>query len=947
MDGEQHNCPGTPPGPRRQARPFQFAILILCCWLPICQADQPDPLVIAETMDGIDPFDHLLIALAASQFETVEEAAANPARFQRPQGSAAPLRLPDKDQSWWLKLTLVNPDDLTRDVYLQSSAVNLDYVDVFHRTAVGFHQHRLGDHRLDGSSVWTGDLAATLSLHPGGNEVYVRITSRDWGFVPLRLYSRDQYLDHVYDSASWDSALRGIALGLLIFNLFLFIQTRDVVYLAYTTLLATGLLRYVYENGFGQQFTWMWPYWNERAWFFGLCVMAAGALWFHAAYLKLSEIAPRTDRWTKVAAVFYLGAGILWMADLANPSVLTYSFALLPPYMLVSSILRLKGGYRPAKIYIIALALPLITSSILALAGAGFWPLYDIQWLDQAGGALALMLFSMGLADRINHLNTERQLAETRAIAADAQTAAKSEFLAKMSHEIRTPMNGVLGMTQLLADTGLTPVQKRYNDIVYSSGTALLNVINDLLDFSKIEAGKLEIERVPFNLQDSITDIEILFSVKMDETGVPLITQIDADVAAIVEGDPTRIRQILINLINNAYKFTQKGEIVLNVRPGDQPGTLHFSVTDTGIGISPEGRKKLFRSFSQISTSTTREYGGTGLGLAICAQLTDLMDGAIGVESTEGVGSEFWFDLPLPTHDGSVLEPPEPVTELRDYRLLIVDDCKTFCSVLFELTSRWGMLVDVAYNAEEALTAFEQARTDGRPFDVASIDLAMPDVDGLELCKELQRRAAPDHLPNLLLTAARTPPRDGALRDAGVDVAVEKPGVAQQLPNILMRLLGRQARPDAESSDDPGQSPDQPSAESTYTGRPLHILVAEDNAVNQMVVRSMLQKLGHDVTLVENGEEARAAATREHGRFDLILMDCEMPVMDGFAASEAIRAHEAANGHPPCPIIALTAHALVELRERCRAAGMTDHLPKPIKMQTLVDMVTAHVATAT
>ena len=475
-----------------------------------------------------------------------------------------------------------------------------------------------------------------------------------------------------------------------------------------------------------------------------------------------------------MAGATLLGFGLAQFAQL--------TMALVPVFLLVSAGARAIKGYRPAQIYILALLLPMISGFLMILGLLGVFATPD--WLRAAyeiTTTLAILLFAIGLADRINLLNSEKQAAEARAAVADNRTRVKSAFLARMSHEIRTPMNGVLGMSQLLGETRLTETQRQYNEVIHSSGTTLLHIIDELLDYSKLEAGKMTFENTAFEPATVVNEVAGMFLPRVTETGVPLRTSIDPEVPAWLTGDPTRISQILTNLIGNAFKFTERGEIRLTITTeGD---ATVFTVRDTGIGIEPDRLPMLFQSYRQATLTTTREYGGTGLGLAICRQFAELMGGSVMASSLPGEGSVFTVRLPLATAD------------------------------------------------------------------------------------------APDE-----------------------------------------RSWGRRATDRVDS--------------------PLRILVAEDNRVNQMVIRGMLQRQGHSVAIAGDGSAACIRAGEES--FDLIFMDCEMPVLDGFDATRRLRSIEALQ---ETPIIALTAHVTQEWVDRCLDAGMDAHIAKPVQAETIAEVI--------
>ncbi|HEU5406258.1 MAG TPA: response regulator [Nitrospira sp.] len=530
----------------------------------------------------------------------------------------------------------------------------------------------------------------------------------------------------------------------------------------------------------------------------------------------------------------------------------------------------------------------------------------------------------------------------------------KTAFLATVSHELRTPMNGVIGMTSLLMETSLTSEQQSYAETIRQCGEALLQLINDVLECSKIEAGKLELECLDFNLRTTVEQVLAQFAEQAETKGLELTGLVHASVPTGLKGDPGRLRQILTNLVGNAVKFTDKGEVILQAYlEEDLPDTavIRFEVTDSGIGINPNTQSKLFRPFVQADSSTTRKYGGTGLGLSISKQLVELMDGRIGVHSTEGQGSTFWCTARFQKQADS-LRAILPTGDLTGKRVLIVDDNESNRLILHHLVSGWGMVDDLAEDAESALHRVAKAKRRGRPYDLAILDVIMPGKDGLQLARELQSHPAGSGIRLVVMTSMLQRGHAEQARQAGAMGYLPKPVRHDELRDCLRTVLGL---PEGEAPKDAQTCPVVPQLVTRHMVaehvQHLRILVVEDNIVNQKLAVRMVEKLGCKPDVVENGKEALTALTK--GDYAAILMDCQMPVMDGFEATRCIReretsvsSHNSPDGRasrsdrapqstPHIPIIAVTANAMQGDRERCLAAGMDDYLAKPIKLEEL------------
>lgn len=902
-------APCACPRPPVLCRPGLLRWLLLYLFICSTPALAASPLLVLET-----PHQHLNLAPWLEFREDPQaalgwqEALQDSADWRAVQGVHANK---GKNQSvWWFRFSVQLNQAAPEPMVLQPGYPLLDDLQLWHIPADGdLRMLRSGDHLpLADRPVMVRNPWLPVQLEPGINQFLLRVDTTSTVSLPLHLVSWSTSASQQERLMLFNGSFYGVVFGLFFYNLFLFLSLRESSYFWYLVYNINMLLFIASFDGT------LWLFGGPGGMLqssiiymlmFSHCIVATQ---FSRHFLHTATEFPQLERLLRakmaIMAVFLVSLPVIGLHaynTLASLAVLVSSIILL-----ASGIHVWRSGFRYGSFYTLAWGLLLVSLIISTLNSLGL--LVNVSagtlWI-KLGVSCELVLLSLGLADRIRALREERQQADEKALQAQLERDAQNRFLARMSHEIRTPLNGVMGMLQLLRDTPLNERQRHYLDTVNGSGKALLSVINDILDYARIESGNLQLEQIAFDPEELLSDSCSLFTAQALDKQLDMHCWVNSNIPSQLIGDPTRIKQILLNLLSNAFKFTDRGGVSLHIegQPAKQSHgnwSLRFVVRDSGIGIAPEAAQHLFRSFVQADSSTTRRYGGSGLGLAICQELAGIMGGRVTLESQPQHGSTFTLELELP---GRSIPCPEPAP----LSALVIREQPA--EHLQQLLQRNGITI-IGYARDLPQSICESARliildSTGMPLEQLSQalwslhDKKLPSLILLDRQHQVRQRL-PAHCKLLHL-----PITPGHLRDA------------------LHELLTHQL-PLAE-----------PAQRQSMAKRDLRILVAEDNPVNQMVIRGMLHSLGYQCELVGNGAEALAEYRARPTHWQLILMDCEMPMMDGYEATQMIRLFEQEQDLPGIPVLALTAHVIDGYRDRASAAGMQCMLGKPLQRDEL------------
>ncbi len=834
------------------------------------------------------------------------------------------LRFGYTSSGYWLRLDLRNASDQNLPFILEIDRPSLGRVVLYQPQEGQYVATEAGVNTASPSGAMPHRTPVfTLSLPAHSSQRY---------FIKLESSQRMDLSVSLYDPTSFGfkqnirQLMHGLACGLLmgicLYSALVSLFTKEkgflhyAIYLFVITLWVSSNLGYLgvrwftypgLQNIFEQEF--------------GVLGLAANTL-FARHFLNIQNISHKLDN--VLFGVFLITVLMLTLIFFPHTAqVALWVFSVSSTVLIFTALRVWIAGYTPTLFYLLA-RIPLTIAALMNGLGIFADLIYPITLDAVMLSALVFdgIIISLGLGDRFRNWQLNSLSQRQRVAVAEAEIRTRREVLGLLSHEVRTPMNGILGMTELMMDTPLSHEQRDYLSIVHSSGTQLLQILDDIFDYSKIEAGKMEIHITAFDLSSVITESMDQFKGRAEEKNLELIPHMHANLPTQVKGDPTRIRQVLTHLIENAVKFTDHGEVVIHVYNATNPPNIRFEITDTGRGLTREQLKEIF-----ADVEPTLRWHGKGLGLAIVKQLIRLMGGEFNAESEIGKGSTFWFSLPLERIPEEDTYTRVVDSKLRGLRILIVDDNASVRLALQQQAASWGMQVTNANSAAQALALLHTQSHLNEPFDIVVLDQNMPGMSGLELAAKVKEDEQIMHETLvIMLSGMSTAPPPTLARNTGIRRVLTKPVSGKLLKIALTEELGylQKTRAETQTSDAPLR-------------KNIRVLVAEDHPLSQKVMRGMLMKLGIEATAVSNGDQALRAVQRN--RFDIVLMDVEMPIMNGFEATEKIRAWERENGMREVPIIAMTAHIMDEHKERGLRAGMNAHLTKPIELAQLQDIL--------
>jgi len=838
------------------------------------------------------------------------------------------------DDPIWIKIQL--PDTLTPDTYLLEFANNkIAQIDIYVVNHLNNSQADIPHMRLLESTplskrfIPQSNYIFPITLTPKQHStLYIKVDNTYPLKLPIFFWDQESFTEKTNNQTFFNGIYFGSVLIMALYNLCLFFFVKDRSYANYVIFIITLALFVALDKGLAIQYFWYdMPELNHRFYTLVISLGALSSVRFTMSFLSLQENAPKIYRGLELLSLCWVALLITSIFS-GTPIILALVFLLLLPggtALFVTGVYMWRKGMPEASFYTIAWIT--LVHAVVGYSASFLGLIPYSAWLDnliQATNIIEAALLSLGLAYRINTLNRDKEKAFT-------SDQAKSDLLATMSHEIRTPMNGILGMTQLLKDTELSPQQNHYLKTILGSGQTLLTILNDILDHSKIEAGKLEIESIPFNIRQTLDETASIFSTRAADKMLYFNIYMGPTVPLAIDGDPTRIRQVLTNLLSNAFKFTDEGSVIVNVTlqesDNNNSPSILIEVEDQGIGIPENKLNKLFKSFSQTDTSTSRQYGGTGLGLSISKRLIELMDGEIGVKSELGKGSTFWFSIPVINKQLYVL-PPDPtlIKKLSSLNALIISRTPRFTEMLEQHAIVWNM----HFSHAETFSELRKIANDtNKNFHYILIELTSQLHDTNEITHFINQTGSLQHAQLIISAPAGT-------SDSRIDSGqLEKvPWVIDQ-PFSINRVFYLIYNSQIQST----QKKPIIDINRPFEGR--RGLVVDDNSVNRQVALAFLKKLGVDAVAVASGQEAidficdDIAGQAGHSTLDMVLMDCEMPGVNGFQATRSIRIWEQNNNLSALPIIALSAHAMESHKSACNDAGMNDFVAKPVVFDSL------------